>query len=207
MPWRRHRGFRRLRGRQAHQHLACRRIAEIGVFRRGRRFFGAIKRIDDQHRIPGFRQSRRHLHEGGTQTEDIRPDQHARVLTRGGMDEIGIAAAIRGLDRHIAAFRLGCVREPRERGHESGAQCQRAKLPSRNVTRSSREFLQIIVFAHAPLPESVVVEFEMLRLKPPFPQDVFPSFDGCWTTVRWCLNCDSMRYSQPAMRHPCGATA
>jgi len=118
---------------QRHQGFARCRIVEVGVLgRRGRRL-RPVEGIDHQHRVTGLREARGHVLERGAQAEDIRPDQHARVLARCRVDEVGVGGAGGRLDGDVLAFGFdgGGSSEARECGDEACGERHLAEGASR----------------------------------------------------------------------------
>jgi len=74
---------------EAHERLARLGIVEVSVIGSRWGLLCTIKWIDYQHGITGFRKALGHLSERRTQSKDVGPDEHARMLACCGMHEVG----------------------------------------------------------------------------------------------------------------------
>ena len=78
--------------------------------------------------VARFGESLAHLSKGRTQTENVRPYEHTRMVPLRGMYEISVRSAIRGLDLDFRLRGLYGGRPCRQCRNQAGTQCQSAEF-------------------------------------------------------------------------------
>src|SRR5882762_3979450 len=122
---------------EAHERLARLGIVEVSVIGSRWGLLCTIKRIDYQHGITGFRKALGHLSERRTQSKDVGPDEHARMLACCGMHEVGIRGAIGCLDFDLRVLCLDSGGGGWQRGYQARSQCQSAEFSPGQAARAA----------------------------------------------------------------------